>query len=157
MHISVNNLKSEKQNFMKKIFLLTLTAALMTLQAANAQVESLTKETFKQKVWNYEQSQEFNFIGDKPVIIDFYADWCGPCKRIAPIMEDLQEEYEGHLDIYKVDTQVQQELAAIFQIKSIPALLFIPTDDDPQMALGARSKEDFKKIIKEVLAVEEPS
>lgn len=140
---------------MKKLILSVMIIGI-SLSASAQSVISLTKDSFKNKVWNYEETQTFEFKGDKPVIIDFYADWCGPCKRIAPIMEELQQEYDGHLDIYKVDTQVQQELAAIFQIKSIPALLFIPLEDDPQMALGARSKEDFKRIIKEVLSVEEP-
>jgi thioredoxin len=140
---------------MKQLILSAIIMA-FSLSVTAQSVTSLTKDSFKHKVWNYEKTQTFDFKGDKPVIIDFYADWCGPCKRIAPIMEELQQEYEGELDIYKVDTQVQQELAAIFQIKSIPALLFIPLDSQPQMALGARSKEDFKRIIKEVLSVEEP-
>jgi len=117
-------------------------------------VEHLTKETFLTKVFNYENSKDWKFEGDKPCIIDFYADWCGPCKMVAPILEELAEEYDGKLNVYKIDTEAEQELAAVFGIKSIPSLLFVPLDGQPQMAAGALPKETFKKAFKDVLGVE---
>jgi len=117
-------------------------------------VEHLTKETFKNKVFDYEKNSEWKFEGSRPALIDFYADWCGPCKTVAPVLEELAQEYEGKLDIYKVDTEKQQELAAMFGIRSIPSLLFIPLNDKPQMAQGALPKESFKQAFKEVLNVE---
>ena len=113
----------------------------------------LTQATFKEKVFNYEKSKDWKFEGDKPAIIDFYADWCAPCKMVAPILEELSTEYEGKLDIYKVNTEDQQELAAAFGIRSIPSLLFIPKEGQPQMAMGALPKETFKKTIENVLNV----
>ena len=89
-----------------------------------------------------------------PVLVDFWADWCVPCKMVAPILEELQEEYQGKLNIYKVDTESERELAAIFGIQSIPSLLFVPRDGQPQMAMGALPKETFQKAIKDVLNVE---
>ncbi|NVO11023.1 MAG: thioredoxin [Bacteroidales bacterium] len=117
-------------------------------------IEHLTLETFKQKVFNYEKNTEWKFEGDKPAIIDFYADWCGPCKMVAPILEELSKEYDGKINIYKVDTESEQELASVFGIKSIPSLLFVPKDAQPQMAQGALPKDSFKKAFKEVLGVE---
>jgi len=117
-------------------------------------IEHLTKETFKDKVFNFENSKEWKFEGDKPCIIDFYADWCQPCKTVAPVLEELSEEYKEKVDIFKVDTEDQQELAAMFGIQSIPSILFVPADDKPQMATGALPKDSFKKAINEVLKVE---
>jgi len=117
-------------------------------------IEHLTLETFKQKVFNFEQNKDWKFEGTRPAIIDFYADWCGPCKMVAPILEELSKEYDGKIDIYKVDTESEQELASVFGIRSIPSLLFIPKDAQPQMAQGALPKESFKQAFKEVLGVE---
>ena len=117
-------------------------------------VEFLTIETFKKKVFNFEENKEWKFEGDKPCVIDFYADWCGPCKMVAPILDELSGEYEGKLNIYKIDTEDQRELAAMFGIQSIPSLLFVPKDGQPQMAMGALPKETFKKAFKDVLKVE---
>ncbi len=117
-------------------------------------MEFLTIETFKEKIFDYENNTEWKFQGDKPAIIDFYADWCGPCKIVDPIMRELQEEYDGKVDIYKIDTEQQQELAGAFGIQSIPSVLFIPMEDKPQMAVGALPKEGYIKAIKEVLGVE---
>ncbi len=117
-------------------------------------IEHLSKETFISKVFNFEENKEWKFEGDKPTVIDFYADWCGPCKMVAPILEELKTEYEGKIDIYKIDTEQERELAAIFGIQSIPSLLFIPLNDAPQMALGALPKETFVKTFKDVLKVE---
>jgi len=117
-------------------------------------IEYLTLETFKQKVFNFEKNTEWKFEGDKPAIIDFYADWCGPCKMVAPILEELAKEYDGKIDIYKIDTESEQELASVFAVRSIPSLLFIPKDSQPQMAQGALPKDTFKKAFKDVLGVE---
>ena len=114
-------------------------------------MEHLTSDTFKTKVFNYETNKEWKFEGTNPCIIDFYADWCGPCKMVAPIMEELSEEYKGKVDIYKVDTEDQQELAAIFGISSIPSILFVPKVGQPQMATGALPKATFVEIITEEL------
>jgi len=117
-------------------------------------LEHLTTETFKAKVFNYEENKEWKFAGDRPCLIDFYADWCSPCRMVAPILEELAVEFEGKLDIYKVDTEDQQELAAIFGIQSIPSLLFVPLEGQPQMAMGALPKDTFIKAFKDVLKVE---
>ena len=115
--------------------------------------EHLTKETFLDKVFNYETNKEWKFQGDKPALIDFYADWCGPCKMVAPILEELSEEYKDQINIYKINTEVEQELAAAFGIQSIPSLLFIPLNDKPQMAMGALPKPQLEQAIKDVLGV----
>ena len=113
--------------------------------------ELLTKESFLKKVFNYEENKDWKFEGDKPCIIDFYADWCGPCKMVAPILEELSDEYKGKVDIYKVDTEAEQELSAAFGIRSIPSLLFCPKEGQPQMAQGALPKASMEKAIKELL------
>ncbi len=115
--------------------------------------EHLTKETFFEKVFNWEKNQEWKYEGDLPCIIDFYADWCQPCKMVAPILEELSEEYAGKIHVYKVNTEQEQELAAAFGIRSIPSMLFVPMDDKPQMAVGALPKDSIKKAIEEVLKV----
>ena len=118
-------------------------------------MESLTKETFLQKVFNYEQNKEWKFEGELPCIIDFYADWCGPCKMVGPVLKELAEEYQGKLNIYKVDTDAQQELAAAFGIQSIPSILFVPLNGKPQMSAGALPKNTLKKAITEILNIAE--
>ncbi len=118
----------------------------------NMKPVTMTKALFLNKVANYEKDpQGWNYLGDKPAIIDFYADWCGPCKMVAPILEELAAEYADRIIIYKVNTEVEQELAGVFNIRSIPSLLFIPMDGKPQMAQGAMSKADFKKLIDSIL------
>ena len=116
--------------------------------------ENLTKQTFLEKVFNYEKNKDWMYEGKLPSIIDFYADWCGPCKMIAPVLEELSNEYAGKINIYKVDTEAEQELAAAFAIRSIPSMLFIPISGQPQMANGALPKQELHKLIKEVLKVE---
>ena len=112
----------------------------------------LTKAEFLSKVANYEANPtEWKYLGDKPCIIDFYADWCQPCKAIAPILEELAKEYSGEIYIYKVNTEEEQELAGAFGIRSIPTLLFCPMGEAPQMAQGALPKETFKQAINDVL------
>ncbi len=114
-------------------------------------MEFLTKQTFLDKVFNYEKNKEWKFEGDLPCLIDFYADWCQPCKMVAPILEELSEEYKGKINIYKIDTEAERELSAAFGIRSIPSLLFCPKDGQPQMAQGALPKETFKQVIEDVL------
>jgi thioredoxin len=116
--------------------------------------EHLTKETFLSKVFNYEANKEWKFEGERPCLIDFYADWCGPCKMVAPILEELAKDYDGKLDIYKVDTEKETELASVFGIRSIPSLLFVPKTGQPQMAMGALPKETLEQAFKDVLGVE---
>jgi thioredoxin len=116
--------------------------------------EHLTTSSFRDKVFDYQKNKEWKFEGELPCLIDFYADWCGPCKMVAPILEELAEEYKGKLNIYKVDTEAERELASIFGIQSIPSLLFVPKEGQPQMAMGALPKSTFKKAIKDVLSIE---
>lgn len=112
----------------------------------------LTKADFLKKVMDYEANpNEWKYLGDKPAIIDFYASWCGPCKMVAPILEELAEEYDGQIYIYKVNTEEEQELAGLFGIRSIPSILFIPMGEQPQMATGAMPKSSFKEAIDKVL------
>jgi len=121
-------------------------------QTKNMGTIQLTKADFLAKVMDFEKNpKEWVFKGNKPCIIDFYADWCGPCKMLSPIMEELSHEYAGKVDFYKVNTEQQQELAALFGIQSIPSILFCPMDDKPQMAQGALPKETLKKAINELL------
>jgi thioredoxin 1 len=120
-------------------------------------LEHLTRETFLSKVFNYEINKEWKFEGKKPCVIDFYADWCGPCKMVAPILEELAKDFEGKVDIYKVNTEEEQELASVFGIRSIPSILFVPATGQPQMAMGALPKETFVKAFKDVLGVEKQS
>jgi len=115
--------------------------------------EHLTKQDFFEKVFNYEENEEWKYEGDLPCIIDFWADWCAPCRAVAPVLEELSEEYAGKLKVYKVDTESEQELAAAFGIRSIPSLLFIPAEGKPQMATGALPKETFVQAIEDVLGV----
>ena len=119
-------------------------------------LEHLNKETFKEKVFNFELNKEWKFEGKTPCMIDFYADWCGPCKMVAPVLEELQKEYGENLVIYKVNTEVERELASMFGIQSIPSLLFVPVEGQPQMAMGALPKSTFEKAIGEVLNVQKP-
>jgi len=114
-------------------------------------MEHLTKQTFLDKVFNYEKNEEWQFAGELPCLIDFYADWCGPCKMVAPILEELSAEYKDKISIYKVDTETEQELAGAFGIRSIPSLLFCPKDGKPQMVMGALPKDALKGAIDEVL------
>ena len=117
-------------------------------------IEHLTKETFLNKVFNYEKNKEWKFEGEKPCIIDFYADWCGPCKIVAPVLEELAKDFDGKINVFKVDTEEEQELASVFGIRSIPSFLFVPSEGQPQMAMGALPKETFVKAFKDVLGVE---
>ena len=120
-----------------------------------ARIVKLDKQLFLEKVANYETNpDEWIYLGDKPSIIDFYADWCGPCKVLSPILEELTTEYGDKLIIYKINTDTEKELAQAFGIRSIPTLLFCPMNGKPRVHQGTLQKNEFKRIIKEVLKVE---
>ncbi len=145
---------------MKKILLLAFTVLFINVvfagelvsEKADSPVKHLTKQEFIEKVYNYEKNPDkWIYEGNMPAIIDFYATWCGPCKAIAPILEELAKEYAGKIVIYKIDTDKERELAAAFGISSIPTLLFIPAKGDPQVAQGALPKESLKRAIDEFL------
>ena len=139
----------------KGLFLIVLMLCSTTLfsqEPAKAVVKHLTKAEFLEKVWNYEKnSKEWKYEGDKPCIIDFYTTWCGPCKRFSPILEELAKEYDGKIIVYKVNTEVERELASVFQVRSIPTLLFCPLKDNPQINVGALPKEQLVEAINKVL------
>jgi thioredoxin len=117
--------------------------------------EYLTYDTFLEKVWNFEENpQEWVYQGDVPCVIDFYADWCRPCKMVAPIMDDLAKEYDGKVKIYKIDVDKEKRLASVFQVRSIPAVLFSPLEGRPMMQAGALPKDQYIKIIEENLLTE---
>jgi len=121
---------------------------------SDGQVVKLTAEGFKKLVWDYEKNpKEWKFRGDVPCIIDFYADWCRPCKMVAPVMEELAREYKGKIRIYKVNTDEQRELAGLFSIRSIPAMLFVPRTGQPQMKVGAMPKESYVQAINSMLNI----
>lgn len=120
-------------------------------------MEHLTKATFLEKVFDYEKNTEWTFSGELPCIIDFYADWCAPCRMVAPVLDELSKEYAGKINVYKIDTEAEQELAAVFGIRSIPSILFVPKDGKPQMAMGALPKESFVEAIDTVLLATAPA
>ena len=127
--------------------------------SANAQetkqetkVKHLTYNEFLKKIWDFEKDPNtFNYKGKLPAVIDFYADWCGPCRRVAPIMERLAEEYDGKLLVYKINTDKERELASAFQVKSIPMVLFVPMEGQPMMSVGAMQEQEYKKVVEEQL------
>ncbi len=114
-------------------------------------MEHLTLDTFKEKIFNWDESKDWKYKGKLPCIIDFYADWCGPCKMVAPVLEELSKEYAGKVDIYKIDTEEQQELAGVFGISSIPTIMFCPMEGQPQAAAGALPKSAIESAINDVL------
>jgi len=116
--------------------------------------KNISTQEFKDLVFNYDESKEWKFKGDKPAVIDFYADWCAPCKMVAPIIEELSSEFEGKIDFYKVNTEVEQELSGAFGIRSIPSILFIPVEGQPQMSAGALPKNTFKEAFKDIFNVQ---
>jgi len=111
----------------------------------------LNKQTFLEKIFNYETNEDWKYLGDLPALIDFWAPWCGPCRAVSPMIEELSEEYNGKVNFYKVNTDEEEELSSVFGIKSIPSLLFIPLDGMPKMAVGALPKEQLKQAIEEEL------
>ena len=111
----------------------------------------LTAQMFKDEIFDYTAEKEWKYKGTIPAIIDFYADWCGPCKAVAPILEELSNDFDGKVNIYKVDTEVEQELSSVFQIRSIPSMLFIPMDKQPMMQAGALPKTALLEVIEKEL------
>ncbi len=140
--------------FIKSTFLISFVLLSLT-GFSQSKVIALDDDGFKEKVYDFEKESTWVFKGDKPVIVDFYADWCGPCKRVAPILEELQKEYGDAIQIYKVDTDRARKVAEAFRITSIPSFLFIPAKGEPQMAKGAFPKSVFVKALKEVMGVKE--
>jgi len=143
---------------MKKsiLFALILMVAGMTAHAQDAQTESkvkhLTYKEFLKKVWDFESNPNtFVYKGKLPAVIDFYADWCGPCRRVAPLMEKFAEDYDGKLLVYKVNVDKEKQLASVFQVRSIPMVLFIPKEGQPMMQVGALTEEGYREVIEEQL------
>lgn len=125
-----------------------------TSAIANAgSVVYLTEQTFKELVFNYDKNKEWKYEGDKPAIIDFYADWCAPCRQLSPIVEELAKEYSGKIVVYKVDTEKEKKLAQSIGISALPTLLFIPVKGKPQVSMGALPKTTLVKAINDVLLV----
>ncbi|HOM62592.1 MAG TPA: thioredoxin [Dysgonamonadaceae bacterium] len=152
LSITACSSKDQKQTSQQKTESLETENNIQKSDKKMAKPIHLTKAEFLQKVANYEANPDkWVYLGDKPCIIDFYADWCGPCKMVAPILEELAQEYDGQIYIYKVDTEAEMELASDFGIRSIPTLLFCPMGEAPQMAQGALPKDAFKQAINEVL------
>lgn len=159
------NFAASKSDIMKNLSFLLVFLVAMNLQActgnaetgntgtnAEGQVVKLTADSFRELVWDYKSNpQQWVFKGDQPVIIDFYADWCRPCKMVAPIMAELSQEYKGKIRIYKVNTDEQRELSGLFNISSIPAILMIPVSGKPQMSVGAQQKAGYVEMINSVL------
>jgi len=152
---------------MKKIFISIIVGLALFMRMANAEnpvtlsndvktpgaVIALTNETFKQKVFNYEINREWKYEGKLPAIIDFYANWCGPCRQLSPRIEEIAKEYAGKIVVYKVDTDVERLLSQNLGISSLPTLLFIPVNGQPQVSMGALPKETLVKAVNEVLLV----
>lgn len=151
---------------MKKIFVLVLTAIMLascggskkeksanntqqeTTVEDNTYVKSLDYKTFVKKVWDIERYPDsFAYQGKLPCIIDFYADWCGPCKKVAPIMEEMAQKYEDEIIIYKVNVDKEQKLPTIFKVRNIPTVFFFPMDEQPLSQVGALSKEEYENLI----------
>jgi thioredoxin len=118
-------------------------------------METLNKTTFKSKVFDFEKNQSWDFKGERPVIIDYYADWCAPCRALAPVLEEVARDYAGKVDIYKVDTEADPELAALFGVRGIPAILFVPKTGEPAMSSGFMPKESFQRAISDLFGINE--
>lgn len=116
-------------------------------------VITLDKSAFIEKVFDYEKNQDWDYKGNKPAILDFYADWCGPCKKLSPLLEEIQSEYSGKLQVYKVDTEKSRELSAAFGIRSLPTIVFIPMNEEPRAVLGFVPKEELTRMITDILKV----
>jgi len=114
----------------------------------------LDKESFKKKVFDWEKGKDWSYAGERPAIVDFYAQWCGPCKMLGPVLEDISAAYAGQLEVYKVDVDAEPELAGLFGVQSVPTLLFIPLEGQPALAMGALPKKELQRAISEVLKVE---
>ena len=136
---------------MRKWILTAIMGLCMTVTVAAEDVLYMTTEMFRQRVFDYKNESEWKYIGDKPCVIDFYTTWCGPCKRLAPIMDELSQTYCDQVTFYKVDTERERELAYLFGINSIPQVLYIPKEGKPMMLKGLYPKEEITKIIDDFL------
>lgn len=116
-------------------------------------MEKLNLETFKSKIFDYENNNQWSYKGELPAIIDFYADWCGPCKALSPILEEIAQDYSGQVKVYKVDTDASPELASLFEVRGIPSLLFVPKTGEPSMAAGFIGKDGLERAIAELFAI----
>lgn len=134
------------------ILMVTTVAACAQEKKDESKVKQLTYNEFQKKIWNFEDNPNtFIYKGKLPAVIDFYADWCGPCRRVAPIMERLAEEFDGKLLVYKINVDQEKDLASAFQVKSIPMVLFIPMEGQPMMQVGAMQEAEYKKVVVEQL------
>ncbi|MEG1949702.1 MAG: thioredoxin domain-containing protein [Odoribacter sp.] len=139
---------------MKKTLILFLLLTMWTMQFANAQnIINLTTKEFKEKIWDFDKNKDWKFIGDKPVIIDLYATWCPPCKKLSPILEEIQKQYGNKIQIYKIDVDKDPQLAQLFNASSIPLMIFIPKNGKPFTVAGLRPQEQIEQIITEKLDV----
>ena len=136
---------------MRLLFILTFVLITGLVYSQETKTEHLTMDSFKEKVFDFEKHEEWKYQGDLPAIIDFYADWCRPCKMIEPIMEEIAHEYNGQIVVYKVDTEAEKDLSMLLGIQSLPSILFIPKEGTPQMALGYAPKETFESYIDKFL------
>lgn len=136
---------------MRKWILTAIVGLCMTVTVAAEDVLYMTTEMFRQRVFDYKNESDWKYIGDKPCVIDFYTTWCGPCKRLAPIMDELSQTYCDQVTFYKVDTERERELAYLFGINSIPQVLYIPKEGKPMMLKGLYPKEEITKIIDDFL------
>nr|WP_321408035.1 thioredoxin [uncultured Carboxylicivirga sp.] len=150
------------------ILLISAVTYALTSQESNTEIETTTAsasddaggvihlnaQSFKQYVFDYEKNQTWKYEGKVPAILDFYADWCGPCKMLSPVLQELQKEYDGKIQVYKINTDKERELASTFGIRSLPTIVFVPLEGDPQAAMGFRPKADMETMIKEILKVE---
>lgn len=137
---------------MKNIILLVTLFITMSFMPTNAQtVKNLTTQEFKEQIWNFSKDKEWKYLGDKPAIIDLYASWCPPCKKLTPILKEIQKEYGKNLQIYKVDVDKEPELAKLFNASSIPLMVFIPKNGKPFTVGGLRPKDQLVQIITDKL------
>ncbi len=139
---------------MKRTLIILTLLIFGSLYSFSQQVTFLNEASFKANVWNYEKNSQWKFEGNKPMIIDFYADWCKPCKMIAPHLKAIQSEYGNKLQVYKINTDNNQSLASLFKIRSIPTLLFIPANGNYKQIVGYRNQQQFEELVKTVLKVE---
>ncbi len=148
-----NNHKIMKKSIIFAILVLMTGFGAMAQEKDNAsKVQHITYQDFLDKIWDFEKSpEEFKFKGKTPAIVDFYADWCGPCRKVGPIMEKLAKDYDGKLAVYKVNVDKEKDLAAAFQVRSIPMVLFIPLEGQPMMQVGAMAESEYKKVVEERL------
>ena len=148
-----NNHKIMKKSIIFAILVLMTGFGAMAQEKDNAsKVQHITYQDFIDKIWDFEKSpEEFKFKGKTPAIVDFYADWCGPCRKVGPIMEKLAKDYDGKLAVYKVNVDKEKDLAAAFQVRSIPMVLFIPLEGQPMMQVGAMAESEYKKVVEERL------